>query len=148
MKRNLELVYEYFPVIYERREVRAGYFSGGEQQMLAIGRALMSDPNLVMLDEPSLGLAPMIIEEIFGIIKRLNEQEKMTFLVVEQNATMALNLAKYGYVMENGAIVLEGSADSLRENADIKEFYLGISSGEKKSFRDVKTYRRRKRWLG
>jgi branched-chain amino acid transport system ATP-binding protein len=101
-----------------------------------------------MLDEPSLGLAPMIIEEIFGIITRLNEEEKTTFLVVEQNATLALNLAKYGYVMENGAIVLEGKAAALKENADIKEFYLGISSGEKKSFRDVKTYRRRKRWLG
>jgi branched-chain amino acid transport system ATP-binding protein len=116
--------------------------------MLAIGRALMSDPKMVMLDEPSLGLAPMIMEEIFAIIKRLNEQEKTTILLVEQNATVALDIAEYGYVMENGAIVLEGKADALRENADIKEFYLGISSGEKKSFRDVKTYRRRKRWLG
>jgi branched-chain amino acid transport system ATP-binding protein len=148
MKRNMQLVYEYFPLLYERRDVQAGYYSGGEQQMLAIGRALMSDPKLVMLDEPSLGLAPMIIEEIFGIITRLNKQEKMTFLVVEQNAALALDLAKYGYVMENGTIVLEGTAETLRENADIKEFYLGISSGEKKSFRDVKTYRRRKRWLG
>ncbi|NQV61595.1 MAG: ATP-binding cassette domain-containing protein, partial [Alphaproteobacteria bacterium] len=132
----------------ERRDVQAGYLSGGEQQMLAIGRALMSDPKMVMLDEPSLGLAPMIIEEIFGIIKKLNQQEQTTFLIVEQNATLALDIAEYGYVMENGAIVLEGKADALRENADIKEFYLGISSGEKKSFRDVKTYRRRKRWLG
>ena len=148
MQRNLEMVYEYFPRVHERRDVQAGYLSGGEQQMLVIGRALMSDPKMIMLDEPSLGLAPMIIEEIFGIIKRLNDEEKRTFLVVEQNATLALNLAHYGYVMENGAIVLEGEAASLRENADIKEFYLGISSGETKSFRDVKTYRRRKRWLG
>jgi branched-chain amino acid transport system ATP-binding protein len=148
MKQNMQLVYEYFPRIYERRDVQAGYLSGGEQQMLAIGRALMSDPKMVMLDEPSLGLAPMIMEEIFAIIKRLNEQEKTTILLVEQNATVALDIAEYGYVMENGAIVLEGKADALRENADIKEFYLGISSGEKKSFRDVKTYRRRKRWLG
>ena len=148
MQRNLEMVYEYFPRVHERRDVQAGYLSGGEQQMLVIARALMSDPKMIMLDEPSLGLAPMIIEEIFGIIKRLNDEEKRTFLVVEQNATLALNLAHYGYVMENGAIVLEGEAASLRENADIKEFYLGISSGETKSFRDVKTYRRRKRWLG
>ncbi|MBL6952524.1 MAG: ABC transporter ATP-binding protein [Alphaproteobacteria bacterium] len=148
MRRNMELVYEYFPRVYERRDVQAGYLSGGEQQMLAIGRALMSDPKMVMLDEPSLGLAPMIIEEIFGIITKLNQQEQTTFLIVEQNATLALDIAEYGYVMENGAIVLEGKADALRENADIKEFYLGISSGEKKSFRDVKTYRRRKRWLG
>ncbi|MDA1101346.1 MAG: ABC transporter ATP-binding protein [Proteobacteria bacterium] len=148
MKQNMQMVWEYFPRIFERRNVQAGYLSGGEQQMLAIGRALMSDPKMVMLDEPSLGLAPMIMEEIFGIIKRLNEQEKTTFLLVEQNATVALDIAEYGYVMENGAIVLEGKADALRENADIKEFYLGISSGEKKSFRGVKTYRRRKRWLG
>ncbi|MDE0941938.1 MAG: ABC transporter ATP-binding protein [Alphaproteobacteria bacterium] len=148
MKENLEKVYEYFPRVYERREVQAGYLSGGEQQMLAIGRALMSDPKLVLFDEPSLGLAPMIIEEIFGIIKRLNKEENLTVLLVEQNATLALNIAEYGYVMENGSIVLEGSAEALRENADIKEFYLGISSGEKKSFRDVKHYRRRKRWLG
>jgi branched-chain amino acid transport system ATP-binding protein len=148
MKQNMQLVYEYFPRIYERRDVQAGYLSGGEQQMLAIGRALMSDPKMVMLDEPSLGLAPIIMEEIFANIKRLNEQEKTTILLVEQNATVALDIAEYGYVMENGAIVLEGKADALRENADIKEFYLGISSGEKKSFRDVKTYRRRKRWLG
>ena len=148
MKQNMQLVYEYFPRIFERRDIQAGYLSGGEQQMLAIGRALMSDPKMVMLDEPSLGLAPMIMEEIFAIIKRLNEQEKTTILLVEQNATVALDIAEYGYVMENGAIVLEGKADALRENADIKEFYLGISSGEKKSFRDVKTYRRRKRWLG
>jgi branched-chain amino acid transport system ATP-binding protein len=148
MRQNLEMVYEYFPRVHERRDVQAGYLSGGEQQMLVIGRALMSNPKMVMLDEPSLGLAPMIIEEIFSIIGRLNEREKRTFLVVEQNASLALNLAHYGYVMENGSIVLEGDAASLRENADIKEFYLGISGDETKSFRDVKTYRRRKRWLG
>ncbi|MBN4083064.1 ABC transporter ATP-binding protein [bacterium AH-315-B06] len=148
MKRNIEMVYEYFPVVSERRAVQAGYLSGGEQQMLAIGRAMMSDPTMVMLDEPSLGLAPMLIDEIFAIIKKLNEQEGTTFLLVEQNAAVALDLAHYGYVMENGSIVLEGEADTLRENADIKEFYLGISSGEKKTFRDLKTYRRRKRWLG
>lgn len=148
MRRNLEKVYEYFPRVYERRDVQAGYLSDGEQQMLVIGRALMSDPKVILFDEPSLGLAPMIIEEIFGIIKRLNEQENVTVLLVEQNATLALEIAEFGYVMENGSIVLEGPAEALRENADIKEFYLGISSGEKKSFRDVKHYRRRKRWLG
>ena len=115
MKQNLEKVYEYFPRVYERREVQAGYLSGGEQQMLAIGRALMSDPKVVLFDEPSLGLAPMIIEEIFGIIKRLNEQENLTVLLVEQNATLALDIAEFGYVMENGSIVLEGPADALRE---------------------------------
>ncbi len=148
MRRNLEKVYEYFPRVYERRDVQAGYLSGGEQQMLVIGRALMADPDVILFDEPSLGLAPMIIEEIFGIIKRLNEQENLTVLLVEQNATLALEIAEYGYVMENGSIVLEGPAEALRENADIKEFYLGISGDGKKSFRDVKHYRRRKRWLG
>jgi branched-chain amino acid transport system ATP-binding protein len=148
MRRNLEKVYKYFPRVYERRDVQAGYLSGGEQQMLVIGRALMADPDVILFDEPSLGLAPMIIEEIFGIIKRLNEQENLTVLLVEQNATMALEIAEYGYVMENGSIVLEGPAETLRENADIKEFYLGISGDGKKSFRDVKHYRRRKRWLG
>ncbi len=148
MRRNLEKVYEYFPRVYERRDVQAGYLSGGEQQMLVIGRALMADPDVILFDEPSLGLAPMIIEEIFGIIKRLNEQENLTVLLVEQNATLALEIAEYGYVMENGSIVLEGPAETLRENADIKEFYLGISGDGKKSFRDVKHYRRRKRWLG
>ena len=122
MRQNLEKVYEYFPRVYERRDVQAGYLSGGEQQMLVIGRALMADPSVVLFDEPSLGLAPMIIEEIFGIIKRLNEQENLTVLLVEQNATLALDIAEYGYVMENGSIVLEGPAEALRENADIKEF--------------------------
>jgi branched-chain amino acid transport system ATP-binding protein len=149
LKENIQKVYEYFPRLHERRNVQSGYLSGGEQQMLAIGRALMSEPNVILFDEPSLGLAPMIVEEIFGIIQRLQRDEGLTVLLVEQNATLALGIADFGYVMENGAIVLEGPADQLRENADIKEFYLGIGGGEeKKSFRDVKHYRRRKRWLG
>jgi len=148
MRDNIDRVYTYYPILKERRTVQAGYLSGGEQQMLAVGRALMSDPDVILLDEPSLGLAPMILDDIFGRIKILVEQENVTFLIVEQNANLALSIADYGYVMENGAIVLEGDADNLRENADIKEFYLGIASGEKKSFRDVKHYRRRKRWLG
>jgi branched-chain amino acid transport system ATP-binding protein len=148
MNRRKDMVYEYFPRIKERRNIRSGYYSGGEQQMLAIGRALMSNPKMVLLDEPSLGLAPMIVEEIFNIIKRLNEEQGVTILLVEQNATLALAYADYGYVMENGSIVMEGEAASLRNNSDIQEFYLGISeAGEKKSYRDVKTYRRRKRWL-
>jgi branched-chain amino acid transport system ATP-binding protein len=141
-------VYDYFPLLKERRAVQAGYLSGGEQQMLVIGRALMSTPRVILLDEPSLGLAPMLVEEIFEIVRRLNEQEKLTVLLVEQNATLALTIADHGYVMENGRIVLEGSADSLRENADIKEFYLGLTElGARKSYRDVKHYKRRKRWL-
>jgi branched-chain amino acid transport system ATP-binding protein len=141
-------VYQYFPRLKERRAVQSGYLSGGEQQMLAIGRALMSHPKIVLLDEPSLGLAPMLVEEIFGIIQRLNQQEKLTVLLVEQNATMALAIADHGYVMETGRIVLEGAAASLRENADIKEFYLGLTEvGARKSYRDVKHYKRRKRWL-
>ncbi len=148
MNRRKDMVYEYFPRIKERRNIRSGYYSGGEQQMLAIGRALMSNPKMVLLDEPSLGLAPMIVEEIFNIIKRLNEEQGVTILLVEQNATLALAYADYGYVMENGSIVMEGEAAALRNNSDIQEFYLGISEGgEKKSYRDVKTYRRRKRWL-
>lgn len=148
LRDNIDRVYTYFPRLKERRTVQAGYLSGGEQQMLAVGRALMSEPEMILLDEPSLGLAPMIIEDIFGRIKTLREEENVTFLVVEQNAALALSIADYGYVMENGSIVLEGDAATLADNADIKEFYLGISSGEKKSFRDVKHYRRRKRWLG
>ena len=148
MNRRKDMVYEYFPRIKERRNIRSGYYSGGEQQMLAIGRALMSNPKMVLLDEPSLGLAPMIVEEIFNIIKRLNEEQGVTILLVEQNATLALAYADFGYVMENGSIVMEGEAEALRNNSDIQEFYLGISEhGEKKSYRDVKTYRRRKRWL-
>jgi branched-chain amino acid transport system ATP-binding protein len=128
--------------------VQAGYLSGGEQQMLAIGRALMANPRLMLLDEPSLGLAPMLVEEIFAIIQRLNREQQLTVLLVEQNATLALTIAEHGYVMENGRIVLEGSAEALRENADIKEFYLGLTEvGARKSYRDVKHYKRRKRWL-
>jgi branched-chain amino acid transport system ATP-binding protein len=141
-------VYEYFPRLRERRGVQAGYLSGGEQQMLVIGRALMSDPRVMLLDEPSLGLAPMLVEEIFAIVQRLNRERKLTVLLVEQNATLALTIAGYGYVMENGRIVLDGTADALRENADIKEFYLGLTEvGARKSYRDVKHYKRRKRWL-
>ena len=145
---GLERVYEYFPRLKERRAVKSGYLSGGEQQMLAIGRALMSTPRVMLLDEPSLGLAPMLVEEIFTIVHRLHEQEKLTVLLVEQNATLALGIAEHGYVMENGRIVLDGAAAALRENADIKEFYLGLTAvGARKSYRDVKHYRRRKRWL-
>jgi branched-chain amino acid transport system ATP-binding protein len=145
---GIERVYQYFPRLKERRHVQSGYLSGGEQQMLVIGRALMSAPKVMLLDEPSLGLAPMLVEEIFSIVQRLNQQEKLTVLLVEQNATMALRIADHGYVMENGRIVLEGSGDALRENADIKEFYLGLTEvGARKSYRDVKHYKRRKRWL-
>jgi branched-chain amino acid transport system ATP-binding protein len=145
---GIERVYQYFPRLKERRGVQSGYLSGGEQQMLAIGRALMSRPAVVLLDEPSLGLAPMLVEEIFGIVQRLNHDDKLTVLLVEQNAQMALAIADHGYVMENGRIVLEGAGAQLRENADIKEFYLGLTDvGARKSYRDVKHYKRRKRWL-
>jgi branched-chain amino acid transport system ATP-binding protein len=145
---GIERVYQYFPRLKERRSVQSGYLSGGEQQMLAIGRALMSHPAVILLDEPSLGLAPMLVEEIFGIVQRLNHDEKLTVLLVEQNAQMALAIADHGYVMENGRIVLEGAGAQLRENADIKEFYLGLTDvGARKSYRDVKHYKRRKRWL-
>jgi branched-chain amino acid transport system ATP-binding protein len=148
MAEDIQRVYEYFPRLRERRLVQSGYLSGGEQQMLVIGRALMSRPQVVLLDEPSLGLAPMLVEEIFEIVQRLNQQEKLTVLLVEQNATLALTIADHGYVMENGRIVLEGTAASLRDNADIKEFYLGLTEvGSRKSYRDVKHYKRRKRWL-
>ncbi len=141
-------VYEYFPRLGERRSVQSGYLSGGEQQMLAIGRALMSNPRVMLLDEPSLGLAPMLVEEIFEIIQRLNREQQLTVLLVEQNAALALGIAEHGYVMENGRIVLDGSAEALGENADIKEFYLGLTEvGARKSYRDVKHYKRRKRWL-
>ncbi len=145
---GIERVYGYFAPLKERRAVQAGYLSGGEQQMLVIGRALMSNPRLMLLDEPSLGLAPMLVEEIFEIVRRLNRQEKLTVLLVEQNATLALSIAEHGYVMENGRVVLEGAAATLTENADIKEFYLGLTEvGARKSYRDVKHYKRRKRWL-
>ena len=145
---GVERVYQYFPRLKERRQQQAGYLSGGEQQMLVIGRALMADPRVMLLDEPSLGLAPMLVEEIFGIVQRLNREQKLTVLLVEQNAALALTIAEHGYVMENGRIVLEGSASTLRDNADIKEFYLGLTEvGARKSYRDVKHYKRRKRWL-
>ncbi len=146
LPKNIEKVYHYFPRLKERRNQLAGYMSGGEQQMLAIGRALMAKPKLILMDEPSLGLSPLLVKEIFNIIRNLNEEEKTTILLVEQNANMALNASHYGYIMENGRIVLDGPTDELKENDDVKEFYLGISSS-KKSFRDVKHYRRRKRWL-
>jgi branched-chain amino acid transport system ATP-binding protein len=145
---DIERVYAFFPPLEARRAVQAGYLSGGEQQMLAIGRALMARPRVMLLDEPSLGLAPMLVEEIFGIVQRLNREAKLTVLLVEQNAALALAIAEHGYVMENGRIVLDGAAAALRENADIKEFYLGLTDvGARKSYRDVKHYKRRKRWL-
>ncbi|UYN94091.1 MAG: ABC transporter ATP-binding protein [Enhydrobacter sp.] len=148
VKQGIELVYSYFPRLRERRHQLSGYLSGGEQQMLAIGRALMSRPKVVLLDEPSLGLAPMLVEEIFGIVGRLVKQENLSVLLVEQNATMALAVADHGYVMENGRIVLEGPAEKLRNNSDIKEFYLGLNEGgARKSYHDTKHYKRRKRWL-
>jgi branched-chain amino acid transport system ATP-binding protein len=145
LKRDLALCYDYFPRLRERRSNLAGYLSGGEQQMLAISRALMARPKLMMLDEPSLGLAPLLVREIFGIIRRINEEEKTTILLVEQNARLALSLASYGYIMENGRVVLDGPSEKLATNEDVKEFYLG-AAGEK-SYRNVKFYRRRKRWL-
>lgn len=145
---TLEMVYNYFPKLKERRLVKAGYLSGGEQQMLAIGRGLMAKPRLMLLDEPSLGLAPLLVEEIFGIVERLTTQEKVTVLLVEQNVAMALTIADYGYIMENGRIVLDGTAESLLNNADVKEFYLGLTElNQRKSYKDVKHYKRRKRWL-
>jgi branched-chain amino acid transport system ATP-binding protein len=147
IKRDMECVYEYFPRLRERRNSLAGYTSGGEQQMCAVGRALMSRPKLILLDEPSMGLAPQIVEEIFDIVKDLNDKEGVTFLLAEQNTNMALKYAQYGYILENGRIVLDGDAASLRDNEDVKEFYLGVSGAGRKSFRDVKHYKRRKRWL-
>jgi branched-chain amino acid transport system ATP-binding protein len=145
---HLDLVYEYFPALAARRTQLAGYLSGGEQQMLAIGRALMARPRFLMLDEPSLGLAPLLVAEIFEIIKRLNADLGTTVLLVEQNARRALEISDHGFIMEQGRIVLEGPADELAENADVQEFYLGITeAGERKSYRDVKHYKRRKRWL-
>jgi branched-chain amino acid transport system ATP-binding protein len=144
---DLEMVYSYFPRLKERRHAQAGYTSGGEQQMTAIGRALMSRPTMILLDEPSMGLAPQIVEEIFEIVKDLNVKERVSFLLAEQNTNVALRYARYGYILENGRVVMDGDAASLRENEDVKEFYLGIGGGDRKSFRDVKSYKRRKRWL-
>ena len=147
IRRDLDLVYCYFPKLNERKQSLAGYTSGGEQQMCAIGRALMSRPKMILLDEPSMGLAPQIVEEIFEIVKNLNEKEGVSFLLAEQNTHMALRFASYGYILENGRVVMDGDAKTLAENEDVKEFYLGISEGRRKSFREGKHYRRRKRWL-
>lgn len=144
---DLEMVYNYFPRLRERRKSQAGYTSGGEQQMIAMGRAMMAKPKMILLDEPSMGLAPQLVEEIFEIVKKLNEQEGVSFLLAEQNTNVALKYAKYGYILENGRVVMDGDAANLRENSDVREFYLGMSEGGRKNFRDVKQYRRRKRWL-
>jgi len=147
LKENLEKVYHYFPRLKTRRTSQAGYTSGGEQQMCAIGRALMANPEMVLLDEPSMGLAPQIVEEVFEIVKDLNSRENISFLLAEQNTMVALKYADFGYILENGRVVMEGDAEDLRTNEDVKEFYLGLSSAGRKSFKDVKHYRRRKRWL-
>ena len=144
---DLELVYSYFPRLKERRKAQSGYTSGGEQQMTSLGRALMSRPKMILLDEPSMGLAPQLVEEIFHIVKQLNENEGVAFLLAEQNTAGALKLAQYGYILETGRVVLDGDAETLRQNEDVKEFYLGLSASGRKSYRDVKFYRRRKRWL-
>ncbi|MDF3415419.1 ABC transporter ATP-binding protein [Sulfitobacter sp. M57] len=144
---DLEMVYNYFPRLRERRKSQAGYTSGGEQQMCAVGRALMSKPETILLDEPSMGLAPQLVEQIFNIVKEINEKEGVTFLLAEQNTNVALRFAHYGYILESGRVVMDGPAADLRENKDVKEFYLGMSDEGRKSFRDVRSYRRRKRWL-
>jgi len=144
---DLEMVYAYFPRLKERRKSQAGYTSGGEQQMVAIGRALMSRPETILLDEPSMGLAPQLVEEIFSIVRDLNEKEGVSFLIAEQNTNVALRFAHHGYILESGRVVMDGPAADLRENPDVKEFYLGMSEEGRKSFRDVRSYRRRKRWL-
>jgi branched-chain amino acid transport system ATP-binding protein len=147
IRADLDKVYRYFPRLAERRQAMAGYTSGGEQQMCAIGRALMSRPKMILLDEPSMGLAPQIVEEIFAIMKNLNESEGVSFLLAEQNVNLALKYAGYGYILENGRVVLDGTAGALGENEDVKEFYLGVAEGRRKSFREGKHYKRRKRWL-
>jgi branched-chain amino acid transport system ATP-binding protein len=147
IQNQLDLVYGYFPALKERRGSLAGYISGGEQQMTAIGRALMATPSIILLDEPSMGLAPQLVEEIFEIVKRLNQDEGVSFLLAEQNVTMALRYADHGYILENGRVVMDGAAADLSDNEDVKEFYLGLGGGGRRSFRDVKHYRRRKRWL-
>jgi len=147
IRADLEKVYAYFPRLRERRQSLAGYTSGGEQQMCAIGRALMSNPKMILLDEPSMGLAPQIVEEIFTIMKSLNDSEGVSFLLAEQNANLALKYSGHGYILENGRVVLDGAASTLVENEDVKEFYLGVTEGKRKSFREGKHYKRRKRWL-
>ena len=147
LKNDLEKVYNYFPRLKDRRGSQAGYTSGGEQQMTAVGRALMARPEMILLDEPSMGLAPQIVEEIFEIVRDLNQREKVSFLLAEQNTMVALRFADFGYILENGRVVMEGAAKELAANEDVKEFYLGLSSAGRKSFRDIKHYRRRKRWL-
>ena len=147
IKADMERVYDYFPRLRQRKGSIAGYTSGGEQQMCAIGRAMMSRPRMILLDEPSMGLAPQIVEEIFEIVKDLNVREGVSFLIAEQNTNMALKYATYGYIMETGRIVMDGEASALRENEDVKEFYLGVGGADRKNFRDVKSYKRRKRWL-
>ena len=147
IQQDLEMVYGYFPRLKERRGSQAGYTSGGEQQMTAIGRALMSRPKMILLDEPSMGLAPQLVEQIFEIVKRINEEEGVSILLAEQNTNVALKYARYGYILENGRVVLDGEASALRENEDVKEFYLGLSGSDRRSYRDVKHYKRRKRWL-
>lgn len=147
IRQDIERIYTYLPRLRDRRKSQAGYTSGGEQQMVAVGRALMARPRMILLDEPSMGLAPQVVEEIFEIVKELNQKEEVSFLLAEQNTTVALRYSDYGYILENGRVAMEGSATKLAASDEVKEFYLGISSGERKSFRDVKQFRRRKRWL-
>ena len=147
VKADIDKVYHYFPRLKERRTAQAGYTSGGEQQMTALGRALMASPTMILLDEPSMGLAPQLVEEIFDIVDALNKKENVSFLLAEQNTMIALKYANYGYILENGRVVMDGDGATLRENEDVKEFYLGLDSSGRKSFRDIKNYRRRKRWL-
>jgi len=147
IEKDWERVWEYFPVLKAKRNIKSGFFSGGEQQMLAIGRALMANPRLMILDEPSLGLSPLLVKEIFRITKEINQERKTTILLVEQNVNAALRIADYGYILENGRIVLEGEAEKLRKNEDVQEFYLGVARGMRKNYSDVKAYKRRKRWL-
>ena len=147
VRKSLDMVYKYFPRLVDRKAAKTGYISGGEMQMCAIGRALMARPKLMLLDEPSMGLAPLLVQEIFDIIVELNKKEGVAMLLAEQNANMALNYATYGYIMENGRVVLDGDSETLKDNADVREFYLGLTEVGKKSYRDVKHYKRRKRWL-